>query len=200
MIIRESSLAWAKILNGFPQCVVDMDFANKYGIRWRRFPFSNETASLAARKGEYVFSSRWATNWFTPTQYVADLASKDFWGFNGVARYGPEMLKQPRIFGVREYSNPDSQYLRFRPNSSSDFEPKQGEGWGGWDPKVVTVREHVLRENWDLDGDMVMGDILATLNIDIRDPDGDSKMRDPSDLPSEWRDWIPSQLYRSTLN
>lgn len=200
MTIRESSLAWAKILNGFPQSLVDMDFANKYGIAWRRFPFSNETATSAAREGEYVFSSRWATTWFTPTQYVADLASKDFWGFHGVARYGPGMLKQPRIFGVREYSNPDPRYMRPHPDSSSDFEPKQGEGWGGMDSQIITIGERVLKENWDLDGDMVMNDVLATLKVDVRDLDGDSKMGIASDLPSEWREWIPRESYRGTLN
>lgn len=179
-----------------PQYAGDMDFGNKYGIVWRRFLFSNEVNFPARQVG---YSSHWTTNWFIPTQYVADLVTNDFWGFNGVARYGPELLKQPRLFGVREYSERNEQLMRPRHSTSSDMEPREGGGPHGLDPQVVRIRECTLEENWDLGGDVVLSEILATLKVErrVRDLDVDIIMRGVSDSPTPFPafSWTSSAAY-----
>ncbi|MCJ1471256.1 hypothetical protein MMC07_009904 [Pseudocyphellaria aurata] len=190
----ETGFAWAKILNGFPHCTVDFDFANKYGIIWRRFPWRErhrERHHGYRLQDEPRYTSDWTTHWFTPTQYVADLASEDFWGINGIARYGPELLKQPRMFGLRQYFEPSGQFTRHRPLSSSDFEPKRGYNFDGLGSRVIDIRERSLVENWDLHGDAVMSDILATLKVDrrVKDATGDTVMRDRSHSPKQSFPW-----------
>ena len=181
-----------------PQCAGDMDFGNKYGMVWRRFPFSIEVKFPARQVG---YSSHWKTNWFIPTQYFADLTTNDFWGFNGVARYGPELLKQPRLFGVLEYSERNEQLVLPCPSASSDMEPREGGGPHGLDPQVVRIRECMLEENWDLEGDVVMSEILATLKVErrVRHLDGDIIMRDVSDSPTPHPafSWTSSAAYCS---
>lgn len=108
-----------------------------------------------------------------------------FWGSYGVDTCGPGMLKQPRMFGVREYSKHNPRHTHPRPLSSSDMDLKQGDGPTGLCPQAVKLWERVPEENWDFDGDMVMSHILAPLRVErrVRDLDGDVVMRDASNLP-----------------
>lgn len=121
---------------------------------------------------------------------------------------------------MREYSKSNPRHTRPRPLSSSDMDPRQGEGPNGLRPQAIKLWERVPEENWDLDGDVVMSDILATLRVErrVRDLDGDIIMRDASNSPiqgtsfpwtssivgstwqgrdslGEWRNWKPHQLY-----
>ena len=61
----------------------------------------------------------------------------DFWGSYSVDKYGPEMLKQPMMFDVREYSKRNPRRTRPRPLSSSDMDPKQGDGPNGLCPQAL---------------------------------------------------------------
>lgn len=127
LTINKTSSAWENSVGG---CVTPVagNWATQFGMVYHKFPTIEPQAELPYRADKLM--SRWTTHWLIPTEHIARLATDDFWGSQGVARYGPAMLQPPKLIGVWRFSA-YQEHVLYSPKDSSGAGPTQGGGLDG---------------------------------------------------------------------